>query len=237
MIGRGGTATSTSTTRTSPAATPSSGSEGAAYWLVDLDSTNGDRGERQARPAREARGRRHVHRRRDRDRLPTGARSDGCLDGGRGGAARPQDRLPRPPLPVHLAHRPHGGRDLRPPQESSCSGPRRRLRRAGRAGAGTVRARTSSSPGARRCRSAASVALDSTSLTIGRGAENDVSLDGDEFASARHARIEPRRDGVWVEDIGSTNGTFVNGERLDGPRRLAPGDVVRVGETDLRFEP
>jgi hypothetical protein len=78
--------------------------------------------------------------------------------------------------------------------------------------------------------------LDSTSFTLGRGDDNDVSIDGDEFASARHARIEPRRDGVWVHDLGSTNGTFVNGEQIDGPRRLANGDVVSVGSTDLRFE-
>jgi hypothetical protein len=78
--------------------------------------------------------------------------------------------------------------------------------------------------------------IDSTSLTIGRADGNDVSIDGDEYASSRHARFEPRRDGVYVEDAGSTNGTFVNGIRLARERRLAPGDVVRVGETDLRFE-
>ncbi len=72
-------------------------------------------------------------------------------------------------------------------------------------------------------------------LTIGRGPLNDLQLDGDEFASGRHARIESRRDGVWVEDIGSTNGTFVNGVRLTGARRLVPGDVVRIGETDFRY--
>jgi FHA domain-containing protein len=80
------------------------------------------------------------------------------------------------------------------------------------------------------------VALDSRALTIGRGPANDVPLPDDEYASTRHVRIEPRRDGIWVEDIGSTNGTFVNGIRLTRERRLAPGDVVRVGETDLRFE-
>ena len=78
--------------------------------------------------------------------------------------------------------------------------------------------------------------LDSSELTIGRGGQNDISIDGDEFASARHVRIEPRRDGVWVHDLGSTNGTHVNGVRIDRPRKLAPGDVVRVGETELRFE-
>ncbi len=78
--------------------------------------------------------------------------------------------------------------------------------------------------------------LDSVPLTVGRSEENDLELRGDEYASARHARFEPRADGVWIEDLGSTNGTFVNGIRLDAPRRLQPGDVVRVGETDLRFE-
>jgi pSer/pThr/pTyr-binding forkhead associated (FHA) protein len=78
--------------------------------------------------------------------------------------------------------------------------------------------------------------LNSAALTIGRGGQNDVPVDDDEFASARHARFEPRRDGVWVQDRGSTNGTFVNGTRIDRPRRLTPGDVVRVGETDLRYD-
>ena len=79
--------------------------------------------------------------------------------------------------------------------------------------------------------------LDTKAVTVGRGAPNDIQLDSDEFASSHHARVEPRRDGVWVEDIGSTNGTYVNGTRLDRPQRLAPGDVVRIGETDLRYEP
>jgi pSer/pThr/pTyr-binding forkhead associated (FHA) protein len=79
--------------------------------------------------------------------------------------------------------------------------------------------------------------LDSHPLTIGRAGNNDVSMPDDEYASGRHARFEPRRDGIWVEDIGSTNGTFVNGIRLTRERKLTPGDVIRVGETDLRFEP
>jgi len=78
--------------------------------------------------------------------------------------------------------------------------------------------------------------LSSSAVTVGRASQNTVSIDGDEFASARHARIEPRRDGVWVSDVGSTNGTFVNGIRIDRPRKLVSGDVVRAGETELRFE-
>lgn len=78
--------------------------------------------------------------------------------------------------------------------------------------------------------------LNSSQLTIGRGSQNDIAITTDEYASARHARFEPRQDGVWVQDLGSTNGTFLNGTRLDRPRRLARGDVVRVGETDLRYD-
>jgi hypothetical protein len=78
--------------------------------------------------------------------------------------------------------------------------------------------------------------LDSAPLKLGRGTRNDVDLGRDEYASSEHARLEPRRDGVWLEDIGSTNGTYLNGKRLTGPKRLSAGDVVRVGETELRYD-
>jgi pSer/pThr/pTyr-binding forkhead associated (FHA) protein len=78
--------------------------------------------------------------------------------------------------------------------------------------------------------------LNSAPLTVGRGGQNDLVLTGDDFASARHARIELRGDGVWVQDLDSTNGTFVNGSRVAGAQRLDQGDVLRVGETDLRVE-
>jgi hypothetical protein len=76
----------------------------------------------------------------------------------------------------------------------------------------------------------------SAPLTLGRSGGNDLVLDGDEFASSRHARIEARGDGVWVQDLDSTNGTFVNGARVVGAERISAGDVLRVGETDLRLE-
>jgi hypothetical protein len=79
-------------------------------------------------------------------------------------------------------------------------------------------------------------AVDSAPVTIGRGGQNDLVLDGDEFASSRHAKIEARGDGVWVQDLDSTNGTFLNGARVVGAERMSPGDVLRVGETDLRVE-
>jgi len=80
------------------------------------------------------------------------------------------------------------------------------------------------------------VPVDSMPVAIGRGGQNEIPLDGDEFASAQHARFESKRDGLWVEDICSTNGTFVNGARVTTPRRLTKGDIVRVGQTDFRVE-
>jgi FHA domain len=79
-------------------------------------------------------------------------------------------------------------------------------------------------------------AIDSSPLSIGRSGENQVELEDDEFASSSHARVEPRHDGAWLVDRGSTNGTFVNGIRIDSPHRLEAGDLVRIGETQLRYE-
>ena len=71
---------------------------------------------------------------------------------------------------------------------------------------------------------------------VGRGAENAIRLDSDTTVSGRHATLDTRPDGLWVEDAGSTNGTFVNGARETSALRLAPGDVIRIGHTDLQVE-
>jgi hypothetical protein len=82
----------------------------------------------------------------------------------------------------------------------------------------------------------ASVDVGPVPLSVGRSEENSLVLEGDGFASARHARVEAGRDGIWLVDLGSTNGTQVNGERIEGRRRLREGDVVRIGDTELRLE-
>jgi hypothetical protein len=126
-------------------------------------------------------------------------------------------------------------RDLRLPQESFILGPRE-------AAAAGLRPAPDKSMGRLTVLKSPALeentefVLDSKGISLGRAGENDVRLDADEFASAQHARVEPRRDGVWIEDVGSTNGTFVNGKKLSRPRRLSQGDLVRVGETDLRFD-
>lgn len=71
---------------------------------------------------------------------------------------------------------------------------------------------------------------------VGRHATSGIRLEHDEFASARHARIEPRLGGAWVDDLGSTNGTFVNGTRLKRARLAKAGDVIRIGATELQVQ-
>jgi FHA domain-containing protein len=124
-------------------------------------------------------------------------------------------------------------RDLRLPQESFVLAPSTAGVHASRPGPHTGRLVVVKSAD---LASGEDFELNSAQLTIGRGSQNDIAITTDEYASARHARFEPRQDGVWVQDLGSTNGTYLNGTRLDRPRRLSRGDVVRIGETDLRYE-
>jgi pSer/pThr/pTyr-binding forkhead associated (FHA) protein len=71
-------------------------------------------------------------------------------------------------------------------------------------------------------------------LVLGR-VEADVSLD-DEEVSRRHALVRPAREGIEILDLGSRNGTWVNGARISGATPLAHGDDVLLGRTALRVE-
>jgi len=71
-------------------------------------------------------------------------------------------------------------------------------------------------------------------LSIGRG-DADVRID-DRFASTIHARLYSRGASYYVEDMGSTNGTYLNGARLDGEAELSDLDEVKIGDTEFRFE-
>jgi hypothetical protein len=72
-------------------------------------------------------------------------------------------------------------------------------------------------------------------LVLGRGDHAEIRLE-DPFASARHARIYEQGNSVIVEDLGSTNGTYLNEELLQTPRPLHPGDRVRIGDSEFAFE-
>jgi pSer/pThr/pTyr-binding forkhead associated (FHA) protein len=71
---------------------------------------------------------------------------------------------------------------------------------------------------------------------VGRDEQSGIRLDRDEFASGRHARIEPRPEGAWIDDLGSTNGTFVNGTKLKRAQLARVGDVIRIGATELQVQ-
>lgn len=73
-------------------------------------------------------------------------------------------------------------------------------------------------------------------LSIGRAANADVQID-DRYASGLHARIYSNRGHFYVEDLKSTNGTLLNDESLAGEAELMPGDMIRIGDTEFRFEP
>ena len=71
--------------------------------------------------------------------------------------------------------------------------------------------------------------LEGDQLTIGRDSTNDITINDAEI-SRRHARLTFQGGKYVLEDLGSTNGTFVNGQRLAGPRVLKAGEVVSFGE-------
>ncbi len=75
----------------------------------------------------------------------------------------------------------------------------------------------------------------SSLLTIGRSSEADISIANDSYASQQHARIEVRADGIWIVDLGSTNGTFVNGNRVSADKSLRKGDRIQTGSTVLEM--
>jgi predicted component of type VI protein secretion system len=77
------------------------------------------------------------------------------------------------------------------------------------------------------------IPLEADRVTIGRVESNDVSLPADDEASRLHAVIERLAGGWCVRDLSSSNGTFVNGERVAGDRPLRAGDEIRVGRTRL----
>ena len=72
-------------------------------------------------------------------------------------------------------------------------------------------------------------------LSIGRSGEADVTID-DRYASGVHARIFSRDGHTYLEDMNSTNGTLLNDATVNGEAELIDGDVVRIGDTEFKYE-
>ncbi|MEW6636627.1 MAG: FHA domain-containing protein [Actinomycetota bacterium] len=72
--------------------------------------------------------------------------------------------------------------------------------------------------------------------TLGRSSGSDIVLKSDDYASGRHARLSRHGGLLYVEDLGSTNGTYVNGRKAVGATPLRNGDTVRIGTTTFRYE-
>jgi pSer/pThr/pTyr-binding forkhead associated (FHA) protein len=72
-------------------------------------------------------------------------------------------------------------------------------------------------------------------IVLGRGERAEIRLE-DPFASARHALVYEQGNAIVIEDLGSTNGTYLNEELLQSARPLHPGDRVRIGDSEFSFE-
>jgi hypothetical protein len=72
-------------------------------------------------------------------------------------------------------------------------------------------------------------------IVLGRGDRAEIRLE-DPFASSRHAHIYTQGNAIVIEDLDSTNGTYLNEELLQSPRPLHPGDHVRIGDSEFAFE-
>ncbi|MEU3572298.1 FHA domain-containing protein, partial [Kitasatospora sp. NPDC036755] len=81
----------------------------------------------------------------------------------------------------------------------------------------------------------AGAGLAGQTITLGRAHDSTIVLD-DDYASSRHARIYPDQTGQWtVEDLGSTNGTYLDRQRLTAPTPLQPGMPIRIGRTVIEL--
>lgn len=79
------------------------------------------------------------------------------------------------------------------------------------------------------------IPLGTSQITIGRAPDSTIVID-DDYVSSRHARLYPT-EGVWVvEDLGSTNGTWIDRTRITSPSVLNPGVPLRIGRTTLRMQ-
>ncbi|MEU6080256.1 FHA domain-containing protein [Streptomyces sp. NPDC047108] len=124
--------------------------------------------------------------------------------------------------------RPSGGRQQQqPPQQRAPSG--------GRGGGRQRRGAPTKLVVSEGSLTGTTVALQGQTISLGRAHDSTIVLD-DDYASSRHARIYPDRDGQWiVEDLGSTNGTYLDRTRLTTPTPIPLGAPIRIGKTVIEL--
>jgi FHA domain len=124
-----------------------------------------------------------------------------------------------------------GGVEAAGPDYEEATGMHRATAGLGEPVHGTPKLRVHSAAGLR-----AGSAYDlSEGALLGRGDMADIRLE-DTFASSQHARLVPQGEVMVLEDLGSTNGTYLNGEPLRGPQPLHVGDSIRIGDSEFTFE-
>jgi len=123
------------------------------------------------------------------------------------------------------------GREEAAPGYEDATGMHRATAGLGDGPGGTPKLRVANAAGLR-----AGSAYDlSEGALLGRGDHADIRLE-DTFASSQHARLVPQGEVMVLEDLGSTNGTYLNGEPLRGPQPLHVGDSIRIGDSEFTFE-
>ncbi|MES4907096.1 MULTISPECIES: FHA domain-containing protein [unclassified Streptomyces] len=121
------------------------------------------------------------------------------------------------------------------PQQRQATPPPQRQQPAGRGGARGRRGAPTKLVVSEGTLAGTTVALQGQTITLGRAHDSTIVLD-DDYASSRHARIYPDRDGQWiVEDLGSTNGTYLDRTRLTTPTPIPLGAPIRIGKTVIEL--
>ncbi|MFI9077966.1 FHA domain-containing protein [Streptomyces sioyaensis] len=128
-----------------------------------------------------------------------------------------------------------GGQEARTQRQAAAPPPQQRRQEGGRGNNRQRRGAPTKLVVSEGSLTGTTVALQGQTISLGRAHDSTIVLD-DDYASSRHARIYPDRDGQWiVEDLGSTNGTYLDRTRLTTPTPIPLGAPIRIGKTVIEL--